>query len=45
MRPSSYALKTRIYAAIAILLFVYVEWVSWIAIGVRDTFLFFKEVF
>jgi hypothetical protein len=44
MRPSLYA-KTRIYAAIAILLFVYVEWVSWIAVGVRDILLFSKEVF
>jgi hypothetical protein len=45
MRPSLYVLKTRIYAAIAILLFVYVEWVSWIAIGVRDISLFLKGVF
>jgi hypothetical protein len=45
MRPSLYVFKTRIYAAIAILLFVYAEWVSRTAIGVGDIILFLKGVF
>lgn len=45
MRPSLYVIKTHIYAAIAILLFVYYEWVNCFPFGVDAISLLLKEVF